>query len=816
MAALEVLYADLSHGLRLIRRSPAYAATVVLLLALGIGATTAVFSVVRKVLLTPLPYPSPDRVTMVWETEGERYSRVPVSQPNFLDWRQQAKTFQAMAPLAPRPFSLSGGEEPEQIMGASVTAEIFEVLGVAPARGRAFSPDEEELGGEPVAILSDSLWRRNFGAAEEVLGRDVLLEGTPHTVIGIMPPGFNIETPWTMGERLEIWTPHPLSAAIEDRDSHSMMVFARLAPGFTLETAQSEMHAISAALEAEYPETNHEHGARVAALREALVGRTRPQLLTLLGAAAFVLLIVCANAGGLLLAKTSSRQGELAVRASLGASRARLIGQVLVENVPLVALGGVAGALLASWGLWALGPVIPSTILGAREIAIDGPTLAFTAAVCLIAAVVLGLAPALAGSRTDVVAALHHGRKGETVRAGRSRRLLIVAQVALTLVLANGAALMLASYGKLQATDQGFDAAGTLTARLALNGSRYEDFGQVEAFQRAALARVRAMPGVEQAAITTKLPLEGGTNGTVVIEGREEAFGTEEGPLAERSLVTPGYFEAMQIRLLQGRLFSEFDMSGDATVAVVNQAMVREAWPDQDPIGRRFALDSDSGWITVVGVVADVRQWRPERPAIAEYYFPLAATPAYWWSEPKVWRSFVVLRANIRPTSLVRSLTAEIRAVDPLQPVADVRTMDQIQRSASSRRTFNTLLIAIFAAIAVVLVVTGIYGLMSTFVAHRTPEIGIRMALGANAGGVLRMVLGQGVRLLAIGIGVGTLAVLASTRLLASLLYGISPTEPTILITGTMTVALVALSGSLIPAFRAARIDPATALRQEN
>ncbi len=810
---------DTRHGLRLAQRAPAFAVAVVLLVALGIGAVTAVFSVVKAVLLTPLPYPSPERLAILWETESDSALRIPLSGPNFLDWYESTRSFQALAAFSPHSYSLAGGVEPERILGATMTRELFAVLDAEPALGRTFLPEEEQVGGAPVVVLSNRLWKRNFAGSPEILGETIVLDGEAHTVIGVMPPGFDVVSPWTPGRAMELWTPLRLTSSIDERDSHWLLVFGRLADGVTLERAQSEMEVITAGIEVRYPETNTGHGARVAPLHEELVGRIGGQLLMLLAAAGFVMLIVCANVGGLLLAKTASRESELAVRASLGASRGRLLRQLLIENLPLVLLGAIFGVVLAGWGLEVLRAFIPYAIVQAREIAVDGWVLAFTAVIALLTAVLLGLAPALAASRTNLAGALHQGRRGGAANPGRTRarRLLITAQLALTLVLANGAALMLTSYGKLQRTDQGFDAKGVLTARLSFVGPRYEELEAVMAFFRDALPRLRSLPGVEAAAATTKLPIEGGTNGRVVIEGREDDFGQEQGPLVERSLVMPGYFEAMGIRLIAGRLLSEQDVSSDFPVAVVNQAMVRTAWPDADPIGKRFAYDPGGGWTTVVGVVSDVRQWGRERRALPEYYFPLASPPAYWgrWT-PRVSGAFVVLRSAVEPRILIRSLKEEIRSVDPQQPVSEIRTMDQILQSASARRRFNTLLIALFAGMGVILVAAGIFGLMSTFVTQRTQEIGVRMALGADTQGVLRLVIGQLIQLLVFGVLVGGIAVFASTRLIASLLYGVSPTEPLVLAGGTLFVALLAFMGSLVPALRAARIDPVAALRTEN
>lgn len=808
---------DVLRGLRLMRRSPIFAGAVVLLLALGIGATTAIFSVAKAVLLTPLPYPEPGRIVMLWETE-HRSNSVPASGPNFLDWQSDSESFDSLAALSPRPFGLSGSGEPARILGAETTTELFTVLGTQPEIGRTFLPEDGQPGSPPVAILGHGIWRRNFGATPDILGATLHLDGVAHTVIGVTPAGFDVATPWTAGQSMDIWTPLVLSSSIEERDSHSYLVLGRLADDVNLEQAQSELDHLAETLAASYPATNSGHGIRLSFLHEELLGRTGRQLMMLMAAATSVLLIVCANVGGLMLAKAASRKNELAVRLSLGAGRGQILLQLLVEHLPLAVLGGATGALLAAWALTAMRSIVPQAVAGSQDIGIDGWSLAFTMAFSLVATVLLGVAPALTATKTHLARLLNQGRRSfmSSPRGARTQRALVVGQLILCLVLAHAGALMITSYLKLQSTDHGFEAQGVVTAPIYFPPARYQSLGEVSAFLRDVLPGVGSLPGVQGAAATTKLPLDGGTNGRVVIEGREEDWDNERGPLAERSLVTPGYFQTIGIRLVAGRPLTEGDLESGAAVAVVNQSLAQTAWPEEEAIGKRFGLSAQSPRLTVVGVVADVRQFGPEYQAIPEYYVPISSNPAYWgdW-EMGVGRVFLVLRNALPAQISLGVLKEEIWSVDSMQPVSDVRTMDQILSSANERRRFNTLLMSIFALLGLMLLAAGIFGMMSNFVTQRSHEIGVRIALGADTLRVLGLVLGYAGRLLVLGVAIGIAAALASSRLLEGLLYAVSPTDPTILVLGLFFVVLIGLLGAVTPALRATRIDPVVTLRGE-
>jgi len=816
--SVEGLLSDVRHGLRFIVRQPLFAAGVVVLLALGIGATTVVFSLIDAVLLTPMPYPEPDRLAMVWETEPE-FEHVPLSGPNFLDFEEKARSFDSMAAVWAYYFSLTGGDEPVRLGGCRVTSGLFDVLGVNPELGRGFQLADEAEGAEPVAILSHGLWRRSFGGSPDVIGQPVQVNGLWHVVVGVMPADFKLMTPWTRDRDIEMLLPLTLSSALDARNSHQYSAIARLGVGSTLESAQAEMDRIAADLEAAYPTTNQDHGARVAALHSEMVGRTGGHLLMLMVAAICVLLIACANVGGLMLAKAASRENELAVRFSLGAGRGQLVLQLLAEYLPLAVLGGALGAGLAWWALDGLRFLVPRTPSGTADYGIQTGTLVLVSLLSLILAVLLGVLPALGSSGLQLAKSLNQGRGSlfASPRRARVYRALIIVQLALTLILANGAALMLVSYSKLQRASHGFEPAGVTAVPLHLAGPSYDSAEKVLAFLREVGPRIRSLPGVEVAGTTSKLPLLGGTNGNVAIEGREGDWENERGPLAERSFVTPGYFRAMAIELVQGRLLEEQDLGSESAVAVVNETLADLAWPNADPIGRRFAIGDDLQWITVVGVVGDVRQWGAERPVMPEYYLPFGPHAAYWagwgfWAE----RQFLILRSNVALDGLRGALRSEIRGLAPEQSVSEIQALDEVIAAATVRRRFNTLLISIFSVVGIVLVAMGVFGMMSTFVTQRQHEIGVRMALGADQPRVLRLVFGYSMRLLGIGAAVGLVVILVSGKLIESLLYAVNPADPIVLMGGTAFVLLIGLLGAFIPALRATRVDPVAALRKEN
>lgn len=804
---------DIRFGARQIVRKPALPALVILLLALGIGINTAIFSVVKAVVLEPLPFESPEQLVMIWETD-RRSSRIPVSGPNFLDWRKESRSFEHLVCYTPYQGNLTGGGEPERLEGAMVTAGMFELLGVSPSRGRTFLPEEEIAGRSEVAIISDGLWKRRFGADPAVLGTTLTFRGEARTVVGIMPAGFKHPCPWSIGRPTDVWTPLSLAILEEDgRDGQQFLALGRLAEGTTLEMAREEMNVITRRLEERYPETNENAGVRVAPVHEEILGRVGGQLMMLLGAAGLVLLIVCGNVAALLIAKATTRQTEVAVRSSLGASRPRLLRQFLTENAPLFLLGGGASVLLAKWGVDLLLTTIPSNIPRVQEISVDGWVIGFTLGISLLTGLFFGLVPALSASKANLGESLKQGRGASPVGHSRLRDALVVTQFALTLVLANGAALMLQSYWELRGMDHGFSTEGVQTMRLNLRGPRYEEQEQVRVFYEEALERIEALPGVRHAAAVSRLPLEGGTSSTAIIEGRESDFGREEGPLVEVKVITPDYFDAMGIPLLAGRKLTEQDSSLGRPGVVINQTMAGRIWPDESPIKKRFTF-APPHWVTVVGVVGDTRQWGLERVAIPETYFPYSPRPTSGMFSFHSVR-FVVIRTDVDPVSLVPMVRQEILRVDEEQPVSDIRTTGDILDASIARRRFNTLLIGLFASMALILVAAGIYGVMSYFVSRRTHEIGVRMALGADRTRVLKLVLGEGLQLAAVGVAIGLTGVFATTSLTAGMLYGVSPTDPLTVTGGTLFLVAIGLLGTLVPARRATRVAPVAALRDE-
>ncbi len=806
---MHALLNDLRHALRGLARNPGFTALAVVTLALGIGAVTVLLTVADRLLVRPLAYPAPERIVMVWETPpGFRHN--PVSGPNFHDWKRQARSFAALAAVSEGSFNLSGGSEPELVRGARVSASFFEVYGAPLSLGRAPRPDESAA---KVAVISDSLWRQRFAASPGVLGASVLLDGEAHSVIGVLPPGHEPATRWSLGERLDVFVPFEPPAAEEQRDTHFMEVVARLADGVSLAQAQGEMSAVASDLERRYPDSNRGYGARVAPLKEELVGWSRTPLLILLGAASLVLVLASANVAGMLLARNGARGAELAVRACLGAGGRRIAVQLLVECVPLLVLAGALGLAGASWGLHLLPTLLPAELRQAFVLAADWRSVVACVGLTLASGVLVGVPAAFLAPRREVAAWLRSGRgeAGRVTGRHRLRGTLVVAQVALGLVLANAAVLLLASLARLLATEQGFDAERILTARLQLVGPRYAARGQVPSTLHELFPRLASLPGVREAAFTTKLPLLGGNNGTEVVEGREGDFGPDGGPQVERSTVSASYFRTMGIPLLEGRLLSEAD--GEAHVAVINRTFARLGWPGGSALGKRFG--SEGQWFTVVGVVGDVRQWGPERPPRPELYRLFTSSPRYETEDYIMARPYVLLRTQGEPSWVAAALREAVRGVDPDQPVSDLRTMQERVDEAGAGRRFLTVLISALACAALLLVATGLYGLLATIVSARSHEIGVRMALGADARSAAGLVLRRMLRLAAAGASLGLAGALASAPLLGSLLYEARATDPWLLGAGVVVLMLTAVLGAAVPAMRAARMSPTAALRAQ-
>jgi putative ABC transport system permease protein len=797
---------DLRHAVRLLLKRPGFTATALLLLSVGIGANTALFSLVEGVVLRPLPYLEPQRLVGVWETYPPAgYDKIEVSGLDLADWKAQSRVFERFAALQGASFTLAGDGEPERFLGACVSSEIFPLLGIAPALGRTHRPEEDAKGQDLVVVLGDRLWKRRFGADPHVLGRQISLNGKSRTVIGVMPPGFGFP------EKAELWVPLPLTLApASERLSHDIDVLGRLVQGATLEQAQAEIEAIARRIAQEHPEENTGIGARVIPLHEQLVGDVQPALLALLGAVGFVLLIACANIANLLLARAAARRKEFAVRSALGAGRLRLVRQLLIESGLLVLLGGLLGLLVAWWGGNALLALSPAELPRVEGIGLDAPTLLYTALLCLLTGLLFGLAPATQAFRIDLQSTLKEG--GRTTGAGLPGRLrggLVAAEVGLSTVLLVGAALLLQSLSGLLSVAPGFDPERVLSVRLNLP-ARYEKNEQISAFWDRALESARSLPGVESAALVSHMPMTDNNWETfALVEGRNVSSMTEI-PVTRSSMISPGYFRTMGVPLLRGRDFTDRDTAGQPGVAIINQTMARKIFRGQDPLGQRFKQgrpQDPEPWLTIVGIVGDIHEHGLASDLTASVYRPSPQNPFSGVN--------LVLRSAGDPLKLAGDLRAKLRELDPEVPLAEVRTLESLVSASVSKQRFSTLLLGIFAAMALVLAVVGLYGVMSYGVAQRTHEIGIRMALGARMGNIVRLVLVQGMALALAGVLLGVAAGYGLTRFLSSLLYGISPTDPRTFGAIALLLSASALLACLVPARRASRVDPMVALREE-
>ena len=773
-------------------------------LALGIGANTAIFSVINAVLLRPLPYDDPARIMTVLHEEAG-----PVSPANYFDFREQQSVFESIAAAQYWTPSLTGRDRPEQIYALQLTADMFHLLGVAPVLGRTFTDGEDQPGNERVIVLSHRLWQRRFGADSDIINQQITLDGQSYTVIGVMPKEFQFAPFWAT--RAEMWAPLNLAPRINDRQGQSLRIFARLKPSVTREQAQAEMETISQRLEQLYPASNKGLEVFVDPLHEKVVGKTRPALLILLGAVCFVLLIACANVANLMMAKATARQKEIALKTALGASRGRIVRQLLTESVVLSVAGGVAGLLLASWGISGLLALSPANLPRAQTISLDGYVLCFTLAISILTGLLFGLVPALQASKLNLNEALKEGGRSSTEgrRRNRVRRLLVISEVALALVLLVGGGLMIRSFLRLQSVDSGFNPRNVLTMIVSLAGSEHSTGPRRAAFFDQLIARVESLPGVESASAINHLPLAGDIWGRgFSIEGRPAPL-PGEGLGAVYRIVRPGYFKTMGATLIEGRDFTERDNETAPGAVIINEAMARRHWPGEDPIGKRIKITSeDFSSREIVAVVKDVKQsdWTAKpRP---EMYLPYlqATSPRYLT---------LVIRTSSEPMKLATAVQSEVWAIDKNLPVSEIMSMEEAISASIAQQRFNMLLLSIFAAVALLLAVVGIYGVMSYSVTQRTHEIGIRMALGARASDVLRMIVGQGMALVAIGIGVGLVGAFLLTRLMESLLFGVSVTDPLTFIAISVILAGVALGACFVPARRATRVDPMIALRYE-
>jgi putative ABC transport system permease protein len=809
---VEDLWQDLRYGARMLIKQPGFALIAVVTLALGIGANTAIFSLVNAVLLRPLSYREPDRLVSVQGTNPQKGFKIDrVSPADLADWREQNSVFEQLAASRDAQYNLTGRGEPELIFGYRFSADFFQLLGVNPILGRTFLPEEDRPGSPRVVVLSQRLWQRRFGSDPNIIGQAITLNGEPYTVIGVMPPGFQHP------KLTELWTPLALDPSLmSDRRQRFLNVVARLRPGITPARAQAQMEQIARRLEQQYPETNTGQKVRVIGLRENSVRDVRPALLLMSVSVGFVLLIACANIANLLLARATARRKELAIRLALGASRFRLMRQFLTESMLLSVLGGLCGLLLTFWSASSLLTLAPNNIENlnipkVEEIPIDGRVLGFSLLLSLLTGVVFGLAPAWRAAQPELTARLkEEGQSSATGSRGRRlQHLLVVAEIALALTLLIGAGLMIKSFLRLQQGTLGLDPRNVLTVQVFLPQYKYADHQKRRGFVQSVSQRLEALPGVQSVGAINWLPLSGFWNSIpFTIEGRPLPKPGEE-PEADDRIITPHYFQTMGVRLIQGREFTDQDRKGAPQVAIINETLARRFWPNENPVGKRLNLsDSTRGtWWEIVGVVGDVKAFGMDRETHADIYRPYPQIP------------FPIMAFTVRtsadPLSLVTAVRNEIWAVDKDQPLFKVLSMEQLAAESITLRRVSMLLLGTFAVAALILAALGVYGVMSYSVTQRTQEIGVRMALGAQTADVLRLVIRQGMKLVISGVALGLAASFGLTRLMERLLFEVGATDPVTFAVIAVLLTAVALLACYIPARRATKVDPMIALRYE-
>jgi putative ABC transport system permease protein len=808
---MSTLVQDLRHGVRLLLRSPGFTAIAVAALAIGIGSNTAVFSVVHTLLIQPLPYRDAERLAVIWEHNLPRDKKNNVVSPgNFIHWREMQQSFEDLAAVSGSvglsfTVTITGAGEPEEVPVQLVTASFFSVLGVNPAIGRPFTVDEDKPENR-VVVISDRLWRRKFSGDRNLLNRTIAIDGTLRELVGIMPPGFSY-----FDKSVDVWLPMAFPAAARTPRGRWINVAGRLKPGVTFEQAQQDMARVHAELTRLFADFNTGWTARVVPLREELTGKVRPALLMMLAAVGFVLLIACANVANLLLARATARQRELAVRAALGAGRLRIIRQLLAESLVLAGVGGIAGLLVAEWGVRLLRAVAAQKLPIPRleAVSIDVWVLSFTLLISLLTGLFFGLVPALSVSGSALNNALKEGgRSGSAARGNKTRAAFVIAEVALALVLLTGAGLLMRSFVNLLDVSPGFNPEQTLTMDLSLPGTRYgEDAKRIDFYQRL-IDRIAVLPGVQAAGAVSSLPLAGlGAATSYEVVGQPLPAKGEE-PVCDVRVATNGYFKALGIPLLRGRWFNETDPVDVKNRVIINEAMARRHWPNEDAIGKRIKVSwTDNREDEIIGIVGDVRQASLDTAARPTTYWPYRR-----FTYPTMTLT-VKMAGNL--TALVDTILGIVRNQDPLLAVADIRTMEQVVGDSVAERRLTMVMLAIFAGAALVLAAVGIYGVIAYSVTQRTQEIGIRMALGARQANVLWMVVGNAMLLAATGIVIGAVGGLLLTRLMRDLLFQVRPADPTTFAGVAAVLALVALAASYFPARRAARVDPLVALRAE-
>ena len=798
----------------MLTRTPGFTGVAVLALALGIGANTAIFTNVNAALLEGLPFKDPARVVMVWEEFSRRPGRNnSVGPMNFLRWKERATAFEDMAGFVDTRTNLTGSGTPEELTVQNVTAGFFQIVGIPPLVGRGFSDAESVDPNANVVILSHALWQRRFGGDPGIVGRTIQLNANTNTVIGVMPPNVRLQMKSIslVGKPIDLWAPWVLPANARDARGRFMSVIARLRPGTPIEQAQAQMNTIAAALTAELPAMDTGWGVRVISIRDELSGDLRPALLMLAGAVAFVLLIACANVANLLLARGAARQREIAIRGALGAGRSRVIRQLLTESMLLGLAGGGMGLLVAQWGLAAMLAMSPVDLTLMGSVRLNYTVLAFTGIVSLLTAVICGFAPAFEGARTDVQASLKDGPRqvGAGVRHRRLRHAFVVAEIALAVVLLVGAGLMMRSFSSLQSVNPGMDTRNVLTLRVALPRLKYDTPPKTLQFFDRAVQNVAALPGVQSSGMISYLPFSGlgaGTGFTIV---GQPAPPPGQGPITDVSVCDNGYFQTMHIPLVKGRFFSEREMRERLNVVIVNEALARSHFPNVDPIGKSLVIEMTSPNVPteIIGVVGNTK--------FAD--LQTETRPTTYWPHPQLAYNSMTLtiRTAGDPASFIPTVQREIQVLDKDQPVSDVRTMDQWVARTLSQARFSSMLLTVFAALALLLASIGIYGVMSYAVSQRTSEIGIRLALGAETRDILRMVVVNGIRLALVGLGIGVALALALSRTVKGLLYETAGTDPLTFAGVVAVLGTVAIVASYLPARRASRIAPVEALRHQ-
>ena len=811
---METLLKDIRYGIRGLLKRPGFTAIALITLALGIGANTAIFSVVNAVLLRPLPFKDPDQLMVVWE--DATFAGFPRNTPapaNYVDWKTQNQSFADMAASAERSFNITGDGEPERVTAHAVTANFIPLFGVQPLLGRGILPEEDRPGGNKVVVLSYSLWQSRYGGDPQIINHDLLLNGEKHTVVGVMPASFHS---LSLDNEVRLWVPLALDQEeLANRGGHYLVVVGRLKPGVDLVQARADMNAVQQRINTDHPRESFEGkvGALVIPLRDQMVGEARGSLIVLLVAVAFVLLIACANVAGLLLARAVARRREIALRLALGAGRTRVVRQLLTESLLLSLVAGVLGSVLAYWSFSFLHGLVPAEMAVSTTLKLDARILAFTVLVSLITGVIFGLVPALQSANFDLNDALKQSST-RTTSTGRLRSGMIVFEVALSVVLLIGAGLLIQTLFQIFSQYSVLEPEKVLTMRTVLPREKYRELAQRDNFYTHVLDRVQHLPGVVAAGYTTSVPLlwKGGTSGFYP-EGLKSPIPGMAYDANHRQVSTD-YLKAMNIPLRQGRYFDARDNQQSVPVAVINETMARQYWPGENALGRRFKLGDptdDVPWIQIVGIVGDIRQMGLDEPVKAEMYFPYQQQKGDLWYIPRE----LAIRTSGDSSNLAGSVRQIIREADPDQPVSNVATMAQVLGEEAAQRRMGMIMLAGFAALALLLASLGIYGVLAYFVTQHTSEIGVRQALGATPRNILFLVLKKGMGLTLAGIAIGLLASLVLTRLMKSLLFGVNASDPLTFVTVPVVLALVALVACLLPALRATRIDPLVALRYE-